>query len=147
MKFALYYIEDAYSTAKKIMGRQNAGKSVLKGVARTWSNGPLHGYGHEAGVPRSLIDQLRLLDYRGTVQWHGGAGRRSLNELGAVYFPAAADERACIYKKCPESCELQQSVRSHPYDLFGGGHGSDCRYGCRTLPALGCADLYIDGSS
>jgi len=97
MNFALFYIEDAYSTAKKIMGRQNAGKALMKGVARTWPNGPLHGYGPDAGVPRALIDQLRLLGYRGTVQWHGGVGRRSLNELGAVYFPAPLTrELACL---------------------------------------------------
>ncbi len=43
--FAIYFASDAYSTAKKIMGRQSAGKAFMRGIARTWPQGTLKGVG------------------------------------------------------------------------------------------------------
>jgi starch synthase len=45
MNFAIYYVGDGYSTDKKIMGRQSAGKALMKGVARRWKTAEIHGFG------------------------------------------------------------------------------------------------------
>lgn len=126
MNFALYYIEDAYSTAKKIMGRQSAGKALMKGAVRTWPEGIIHAYGPGDSHPHSLVEQLRSHGYVGTLRWHGGVGRGSIEGLGALYFPAPLTK---------ELAYTRNARNPASYSLFGVTH---------TICSAGAMDQIAD---
>lgn len=86
--FSIYYAGDAYSTASKIMGRQSAGKALIKGVARTWPQGPVSGIGPDQRAARAMADQLRTDGFSGSLQWHTVPDWRGAYAVGAVYYPA-----------------------------------------------------------
>lgn len=88
MNFALYYAGDAYSTAAKIMGRQSAGRALMKGVVRTWPDTVVRGLGPAAQGGRALLAQLQAHGYAGQVRWSRLADLQTAREAGAVYFPS-----------------------------------------------------------
>jgi starch synthase len=86
--FALYYAGDAYSTSKKIMGRQSAGKAFMKGMARTWPTGLIRGLGpNDAGL-KAMAAQLQSDGFNGQVQWSNLPSLQSVSDVGALYFPS-----------------------------------------------------------
>ena len=86
--FSVYYDSDAYSTVKKIMGRQSAGKALIKGIARTWPNGVIRSVGQNESAARELLAQLRGDGFRGTLKWSRLPQFQSAIEAGTLYFPA-----------------------------------------------------------
>lgn len=86
--FALYYAGDAYSTAGKIMGRQSAGKALMKGVARRWPDGEVHAFGNNKANAGRMVDQLKADGFTGAMRWRQAPGDAALDRLGAVYYPA-----------------------------------------------------------
>jgi len=86
--FAIYYVGDAYSTAKKIMGRQSAGKAFLRGVARTWPSGLVHGVVPNAGTAATMERQLRGDGFRGEFRWHDFSRWRGVASADTLYYPA-----------------------------------------------------------
>lgn len=87
MNFALYYAGDAYSTDRKIMGRQSAGKALMKGLAR-WNQTEIHGFGASVQVGHAMQKQLQGDGYKGSLRWHNAPGSPQLTALGALYYPA-----------------------------------------------------------
>jgi starch synthase len=87
MNFALYYAGDAYSTDRKIMGRQSAGKALMRGVAR-WDQTEIHGFGASLQSGQAMDKQLRGDGYKHHMRWHNAPGSSQLEALGAVYYPA-----------------------------------------------------------
>jgi len=88
--FAIYYAGDAYSTAEKIMGRQSAGKAFMRGVARTWPNAALHGFGQGTNTANAMLTQLRGEGYAGEMKWIEVPRWDVLSEIGALYYPSPA---------------------------------------------------------
>ena len=86
--FALYYAGDAYSTSKKIMGRQSAGKAFMKGIARTWPTGVIRGLGPNEGGLKAMAAQLQSDGFNGQVQWSNLPSLQSVSDVGALYFPS-----------------------------------------------------------
>jgi glycosyltransferase involved in cell wall biosynthesis len=86
--FAVYYAGDAYSTSRKIMGRQSAGKAFMKGVARTWPTGPVRGLGASEGDLKAMAAQLRSDGFDGQLQWSNLPSLQSVIDVGALYFPS-----------------------------------------------------------
>lgn len=86
--FAISYVGDAYSTAKKIMGRQSAGKAFLRGIARTWPSGLLHGVVPNESTAATMERQLRGDGFRGEFRWHTFSGWRGVASVGSLYYPA-----------------------------------------------------------
>ncbi len=86
--FAIYYAGDAYSTAKKIMGRQSAGKHFMRGIARTWPTGELFGVGHGQSTAQSMLQQLKADGFAGKLSWIEIPNWAALAEIGAMYFPS-----------------------------------------------------------
>ena len=122
MNFAISYVGDGYSTDKKIMGRQSAGKALMKGVARRWKTGELHGFGTGQTAGQTMLKQLQGDGFVGTLRWREAPGDEVLDELGAVYFPG------------PLTKEIvhQRNARSPTaYSLFGVTH---------TLSSIGAMD-------
>ena len=86
--FAIFFVDDAYSTVKKVMGRQCAGKAFMRGVARTWSSGLVHGVVPDAGAAARMERQLRGDGFTGEFQWHDFLGWRGVDSAGTLYYPA-----------------------------------------------------------
>jgi glycosyltransferase involved in cell wall biosynthesis len=111
--FAFYYAGDAYSTENKIMGRQSAGKALMKGVARRWATGELHSFGFERKAGQAMGQQLQRDGFKGTLRWRHFPGDDVLDQLGAVYYPA------------PVTTELAHGRNNRgptSYSLFGVTH-------------------------
>jgi glycosyltransferase involved in cell wall biosynthesis len=124
--FALYYAEDGYSTAKKIMGRQSAGKSLLRGIARKWPTGEVLGFGPQASSAPAMLAQLRHEGFAGTLRWSHGSGAAELHALGSLYVPMPPIQAQALARN-------RQGPRS--YSLFGVTH---------TLSSGGAMDLISD---
>jgi starch synthase len=88
--FAIYYAGDAYSTAQKIMGRQNAGKAFMRGVARTWPQSTLYGIGSGEPVAKSMLNQLKGDGFTGQLRWIEVPQWTALSKVGTMYYPSPA---------------------------------------------------------
>ncbi len=88
--FAIYYAGDAYSTANKIMGRQSAGKSFMRGVARTWPQAALHGMGQGRKIAEAMLKQLQDDGFTGSLRWIDLPNWQGLAEVGCMYYPSPA---------------------------------------------------------
>lgn len=111
--FALYNAGDAYTTSAKIMGRQSAGKAMIKGIARRWPTGEINAFSADRASAESLARQLKAEGHRGAVRWRRTSGDPSLDRLGAVYHPA------------PVTTDLahgRNARRPTAYSLFGVTH-------------------------
>ncbi len=86
--FAIFYGGDAYSTENNIMGRQSAGKAFMRGVARTWPDGVLHGVGRGLDTAQRMAGQLVAEGFSGELRWHEIPDWHGIAELGALYYPA-----------------------------------------------------------
>jgi glycosyltransferase involved in cell wall biosynthesis len=85
--FAIYYAGDGYSTDNKIMGRQSAGKALMRGMARRWKTSEVHGFG-ERSAGRAMLAQLQGDGFEGQLRWRDAPGDQVLSALGALYFPS-----------------------------------------------------------
>ncbi|ALL14228.1 glycosyltransferase family 4 protein [Caulobacter henricii] len=112
MNFAIYFAGDGYSTDKKIMGRQSAGKALIKGVARRWKTDAVYGYGQRAAA-HVMIEQLKGDGYAGSLHWQDSTGRRILAERGALYMPGPLPQ---------DSAHGRNLVGSTAYSLVGVTH-------------------------
>jgi len=124
--FAIYYVSDGYSTDQKIMGRQSAGKALIKGVARKWKTSELHGFGASRSAGQTMLKQLQGDGYSGTLRWRESPGDRVLDELGAVYFPAPITKTIA---------HARNTRSPGAYSLFGVTH---------TLSSAGAMDQISD---
>jgi starch synthase len=111
-KFALFYAGDAYSTARKIMGRQSAGEALMKGVAETWPEGPVCAFG-PGGQPVGMERQLADHGFRGEVRWNPGLAGPALSGLGAAYYPAPP---------ITDLVHTRNAVSPAAYSVFGVTH-------------------------
>ncbi len=88
LDFAIYYAGDAYSTAQKIMGRQSAGKSFIKGLAKNYPDRAIHALGTHKQSAQNLFDQLRGDGHQGPVVWSSLPSFASAEQVGTLYYPA-----------------------------------------------------------
>jgi starch synthase len=123
--FCLFYVEDGYSTANKIMGRQSAGSALIRGVARRWPHQAIHGVGAGREAARQMTARLKAGGHHGddggnNVNWHHLGGRPL--DPAAVYYPAP-----------PETglAHARNSRGVGAYSLFGVTH---------TLSSAGAMD-------
>ncbi|MBX9616221.1 MAG: glycosyltransferase family 4 protein [Caulobacteraceae bacterium] len=122
MNFALFSAGDAYSTAGKIMGRQSAGKAMIRGVARRWPTETLHAFGYDRAGGEALLRQLGEDGFTGALRWRQGPGDDALETLGAVYYPAPIT---------PDLAHARNARGPTSYSLFGVTH---------TLSSAGAMD-------
>lgn len=113
MNFAIYYAGDAYSTSQKIMGRQSAGKSFMRGVVAASGEHPIAGFGLNVADRNAMVTHLRGEGFQGPVQWHYQPGSPALDQIGAVYYPAPA----------PKDLLFARNVRNPAgFSVFGVTH-------------------------
>ena len=104
------------------MGRQSAGKALIKGVARRWPNEAVHAFGFEKSAGQALAAQLAAEGHGGTVRWRQAPGDEAMDALGALYYPA------------PITAQLAHARNQRgpaSYSLFGVTH---------TLSSTGAMD-------
>lgn len=70
------------------MGRQSAGKSFIKGVARTWPDSVVHGIGPDTNGGHHLAHQLNEDNFKGKVIWSRLPDLQAAEMAGTLYFPA-----------------------------------------------------------
>lgn len=127
MNFAIYYVGDGYSTDKKIMGRQSAGKAMMKGVARRWKTDEIHGFGTGPTTSgQAMLRQLKGDGFTGTLRWREAPGDKVLEDLGAVYFPGPPTK---------DIAHARNSRNPVGYSFFGVTH---------TLSSAGAMDMVSD---
>ena len=127
MNFAIYYTGDGYSTDKKIMGRQSAGKALMKGVARRWKTDEIHGFGTGAASSgQAMLKQLKGDGFTGSLRWREAPGDAVLEDLGAVYYPGPPTK---------DIAHARNSRGPTSYSLFGVTH---------TLSSAGAMDMISD---
>ena len=122
--FAINFVGDGYSTSKKIMGRQSAGKSLIRGMARRWQNTIVSGYG--VGGANAMAQQLKSEGFLNKVRWFDAKRNTPPQGLNAVYYPA------------PPSKDLayrRNRLGPTSYSIFGITH---------TLSSAGAMDLISD---
>ena len=108
--FSIYFAGDAYSTSKKIMGRQSAGKAFLKGIARTWPNGEISGIGHTKNDCQDMLRQLQSNGFEGSINWSNFPSTDTAQNTGALYFPSP----------CPKSvAHLRNISNPRSFSLMG----------------------------
>jgi len=111
--FALYYAGDAYSTEAKIMGRQSAGKALMKGVARRWPTGEIHGFAPSRVGAQAMLKQLTDFGWKGGLRWRDAPGDDELDALGAVYYPSPVPV---------QMAHARNTRGTASYSLFGVTH-------------------------
>ncbi len=88
MQFAIYSAGDAYSTSNKIMGRQSAGKSFIKGIAKSYFNQPIAALGPSQASGHSLLAQLQADGFQSQLKWSTLPNLTMAKAVGTLYYPA-----------------------------------------------------------
>jgi len=86
--FAVFFADDAFSTAKKIMGRQSAGKSFLTAVVKSEVNGKLSALVSNKSSISNLISQITADGFRGSLEVSKLPDLSAAKKTGALYYPA-----------------------------------------------------------
>lgn len=122
--FAINFVGDGYTTANKIMGRQSAGKSLLRGVARKWSNADdiVNGYGHNIEACTKMVKQLKGDGFLGKVRWFDSQAKQAPSSINAIYYPAPP---------LPLMAHKRNRLNAAAYSIFGVTH---------TLSSAGAMD-------
>lgn len=122
--FAINFVGDGYSTSKKIMGRQSAGKSLIRGMARKWQSTIINGYG--SGSANEMVEQLKSEGFKSKVRWFNEHTTTPPQGLNAVYYPAPPS-KSLAYRR--------NSLGPSSYSIFGVTH---------TLSSAGAMDQISD---
>jgi starch synthase len=125
--FGIYYLGDGYSTEKKIMGRQSAGKSLLKGVARRWKNDIVNGYGDSRNALETMLKQLQSDGFQGKIRWFDSHAAKPPNGMNALYYPSPLIDSLA---------HQRNSLGPASYSLFGVTHTLSSAAVMEQLPRL-----------
>ena len=80
------------------MGRQSAGKSLIRGIARRWQTAELSSFSSSQQVAAEMLAQLRADGFSGTIRWHDSKSLSPSSRLDSVYYPAPPT-RALAYQR------------------------------------------------
>lgn len=86
--FSLYFASDAYSTANRMMGRQAAGKALIRGVIRKWPNSTLRGVVSTEKATNDMVRQLQQEGFSGQIISSVLPDWRVARDMGTLYYPA-----------------------------------------------------------
>jgi starch synthase len=111
--FAFSVEGDAYSTAKKIMGRQSAGEGFLRGLGRTWPNATLQGVATGGFYRDQMLKTLADGGFQGQVKLSNAPGFLGARRTGALYYPAVPNT---------ELARLRNRVSPSAFSIFGVTH-------------------------
>lgn len=126
LPFALFYAGDAYSTSNRIMGRQAAGKALMKGVVRTWPNAELRGLFTREKASEAMARQLRDDGFGGRIDVGVLPDWRVAVEAGTLYYPAPPAK---------DFAAARNQFNPHAFSLMGVTH---------TLSSAGAMDQLAD---
>jgi glycosyltransferase involved in cell wall biosynthesis len=87
LSFALFAAGDAYSTEQKIMGRQSAGQSFIRGIALALPRGVIPALGPSMAGGQALQRQLQDSGFEGSLRWSTLPDFGAAAHSGSLYFP------------------------------------------------------------
>jgi glycosyltransferase involved in cell wall biosynthesis len=125
--FAIYAQDDAYSTAKKAMGRQAAGEALVRGLARTWPAGQLEVVTQGSFDRDELARLLGDSGFRGRVRWSPSPEMTGAVAAGALYYPGPPLQGAA---------RLRNRLRPSAFSLMGVTHTLSVDRSLDSLSAL-----------
>lgn len=111
--FAISLEGDAYSTAKKIMGRQAVGEAFLRALGRTWPHAALQGVATGRFDRDHTMRTLKEGGFQGQVQLSSPPGFQGARKAGALYFPAIPNA---------ELARLRNRLSPDAFSVFGVTH-------------------------
>ena len=85
---AIFTGGDAYSTSQKIMGRQSAGKSLIKGLALNYKKNKIQTYGANKNSAIMLGKQLTQDGFEGDLIWQKTTNLNKIQLVNTLYYPA-----------------------------------------------------------
>jgi glycosyltransferase involved in cell wall biosynthesis len=124
--FAVNFIGDGFSTSKKIMGRQSAGKALMRGMARRWQNAEVGSFCSSQQMAEAMLAQLRGDGFSGKIRWHNSKSLSPSTRLNSVYYPAPPTKVLA---------HVRNRVGPRSYSIFGVTH---------TLSSMGAMDQLCD---
>lgn len=124
--FAVFFADDAFSTAKKIMGRQSAGKSFLRAVVKSEVNGKLSALVSNKSAINNLISQITEDGFRGSLEVSKLPDLSTAKNAGALYYPAPPSKELAF---------LRNLDNPNSFSIIGITH---------TLSSLTALDLISD---
>lgn len=125
--YSIFYAGDAYSTAQKIMGRQSAGKQLIRGLATKYVEGKVNGIGPSRSGRQSLELQLQSNGYRGELGFEVLPRAEQLKTVGTLYYPAPPTRELAHWR--------ERVGAPQAFSLMGVTH---------TLSSKGAADQIAD---
>jgi len=125
--YSIFYAGDAYSTAQKIMGRQSAGKQLIRGLAIKYVDGKVNGIGPSRSGRQSLELQLQSNGYRGELGFEVLPRAEQLKTVGTLYYPAPPTRELAHWR--------ERVGAPQAFSLMGVTH---------TLSSKGAADQIAD---
>ena len=111
--FGIIYADDAYTTKSKLMGRQVAGKSLLKGMARYWAKGDFSLLCYQPQDAHALSRELQVNGWRGQVKGSLLPDSSALPATRTLYYPAPP---------CPNLAGLRSAINPQSFSLMGVTH-------------------------
>jgi starch synthase len=111
--FAFSVEGDAYSTSKKIMGRQSAGEGFLRGLGRTWPNATLQAVATGGFYRDQTLKTLADGGFQGKVELSNAPDFLGARRAGALYYPTAPNT---------ELARLRNRVSPSAFSIFGVTH-------------------------
>lgn len=111
--FGIIYADDAYTTKNKLMGRQVAGKSLLRGMARFWPEGEFSLLCYQAQDAHGLGAELQSNGWVGRIKASLLPNSSALPATRTLYYPAPP---------CPNLAALRSAIDPQAFSLMGVTH-------------------------
>ena len=111
--FGIVYADDAYTTKNKLMGRQVAGKSLLRGLALCWPKGAFSLLCYQPQDAHALSRELQSNGWAGQIKGSLLPDSSALPETRALYYPAPP---------CPNLAGLRSALGPQSFSLMGVTH-------------------------
>lgn len=125
--FCLCHTGDGYSTDGKIMGRQVAGKSLLRGIARTWPDAAVNVICESRTALTALDAQMRTKGFRGQIRCSLPPDWDMAVESGCLYYPAPPD---------PDIAASRERIGPAAFSLIGITHSLSSKAALDRVSAL-----------
>lgn len=125
--FCLCHTGDGYSTDGKIMGRQVAGKSLLRGLARTWPDAAINVICESQAALAGLDAQMRDQGFRGQLRCGLLPNWDMAVESGCLYYPAPP---------APDIAASRERIGPAAFSLIGVTHSLSSKAALDRVSAL-----------
>ena len=112
--YSVYFAGDAYSISQKIMGRQSAGRQLIRGLAQKFVGSEICGVGTSIQGRLAFDSQLRAEGYQGNLRFEVLPSAKDVSERGTLYYPAPPTRELAHWR--------ERVGERHAFSLMGVTH-------------------------